>query len=97
MQVILVFLWITKNCLKSFEFVSNIVFSVFKNFSKHFPEYTRMKNPSYKNKNIERKYLNDMWKNQIILKIMNCLLELGKGFTELKDRELKDRKVKIKR
>ena len=31
------------------------------------------------------------------LKIKNSLLELEKGFKELKDSELKDREVKIKR
>ena len=30
-----------------------------------------------------------------IWKVENCLLELEKDFIELKDRELKDRKVKI--
>ena len=37
-----------------------------------------------------------MRKNQF-LKVKNSLLELGKYFIELKERELKDRKVKIKR
>ena len=45
-----------------------------------------MKNPSYKNKNIERKYLNNMGKN-LFLKVKNSLLELGKDFIELRDRE----------
>ena len=54
-----------------------------------------MENPSYKNVNIERIYLNNTWKNQI-LKVKNSLLELEKDFIELKDRELKDREVKIK-
>ena len=36
-----------------------------------------MENPSYKNKNIERKYLNNMPKNQF-LKMQNSLLELEK-------------------
>ena len=55
-----------------------------------------MKNLNYKNKNIERKYLNNTWKNQF-LKIKNSLLELEKQFIDLKDRELKDRGEKIKR
>ena len=55
-----------------------------------------MENPNYKNKNVERIYLNNMRKNQF-LKVKNCLLELEKDFTELKDRELKDGEVKIKR
>ena len=37
-----------------------------------------------------------MQKNQI-LKVKNRLLELEKSFIELKDMELKDREVKIKR
>ena len=37
-----------------------------------------------------------MRKNQF-LKVMNSLLELGKTFIELKDRELKDREIKTKR
>ena len=44
-----------------------------------------MKNPSYKSKYIERKYLNKMGKNQF-LKVKNSLLELIKDFMELKDR-----------
>ena len=37
-----------------------------------------------------------MWKNQF-LKVKKSLLELEKDFIELKDIELKDREVKIKR
>ena len=37
-----------------------------------------------------------MWKNQL-LKVKNSLWELEKEFIQLKDRELKDREVKIKR
>ena len=55
-----------------------------------------MENPNYKNKNIETKYLNNMQKNQF-LKAKNSLLELEEGFRVLKDRELKDREVKIKK
>ena len=55
-----------------------------------------MESLNYKNENIERKFLNNMRKNQF-LKVKNSLLELEKYFLELKDRELKDRKVKIKR
>ena len=51
---------------------------------------------NYKNENIERKYLNNMGKNQF-LKVKNSLLELEKYFIELKDRELKDIEVKIKK
>ena len=36
-----------------------------------------MENPSYKNENIERKYLSNMQKNQF-LKVKNILLELEK-------------------
>ena len=55
-----------------------------------------MESLNYKNKNIERKFLNNMRKNQF-LKVKNSLSELEKYFIELKDRELKDREVKIKR
>ena len=55
----------------------------------------RMKNPNYKNKNIEEKYLNNMQKNQF-LNVKNSLLELEKDFIELKDRVLKNSDVKIK-
>ena len=54
-----------------------------------------MKNPNYKNKNIEEKYLNNMQKNQF-LNVKNSLLELEKDFIELKDRVLKNTDVKIK-
>ena len=37
-----------------------------------------------------------MWKNQF-LNVKNSLLELEKDFIKLKDKELKDREVKIKR
>ena len=55
-----------------------------------------MENLKYKNENIERKYLKNIRINQF-LKIKNSLLELENDFIELKDRELKDREVKIKR
>ena len=55
-----------------------------------------MENLNYKNENIEKKYLSKMQKNQF-LKAKNGVLELGKHFIELKDSELKDREVKIKR
>ena len=48
----------------------------------------RMKNPSYKNENIEREYLSNIRKNKS-LKIKNNLLILQKKFIELKDREVK--------
>ena len=44
-----------------------------------------MENLNYKNKSIEKKYLNNMRKNQF-LKVKNSLLELEKDFIELKDR-----------
>ena len=47
-----------------------------------------MENPNYKSGNIERKYLNNMRKNQF-LKLKTSLLELEKYFIELKDRALK--------
>ena len=55
-----------------------------------------MKNSKYKIKNIEKKYLNIMQKNPF-LGINNGLLELAKDFIELEERELRDKKVKIKR
>ena len=55
-----------------------------------------MENPNYRKENIERKYLNKMPENQF-LKVKNSLLDLEKDFIELKNRELKDNKVKIKR
>ena len=51
---------------------------------------------NYKNENTEKKYLKTMQKIQF-LKVKNSLLELEKEFIELKDIELKDREVKIKR
>ena len=45
-----------------------------------------MENPNYKKKNIEKKYLNNMRKNQF-LKLKNNLLELEKDFIELKESE----------
>ena len=60
-----------------------------------FFKYRRMENLNSNNENIERKYLNNMRKNQF-LKVKNGLLELEKDFIELKDRELKDREAKIK-
>ena len=59
-------------------------------------EYIRMENPNYKSENVKRKYLGNMENNQF-LKVKNSLLELEKDFIESKDRELKDREVKIKR
>ena len=53
-----------------------------------------MEKLNYKKENIERKYLNEMQENQL-LKIKNSLLELEKAFAKLKDKELKDREVKI--
>ena len=55
-----------------------------------------MENLKYKNENIERKYFKNIRINQF-LKIKNSLLELENDFIELKDRELRDREVKIKR
>ena len=58
-----------------------------------------MENPNYKIENIDRKYLDNMQKNQFkegIAKVRNSLLEIEKDFIELKDRGLKDRELKIK-
>ena len=54
-----------------------------------------MENLNYKNENIETKYFNNMRKNRF-LKVKNSILELEKHFITLKDRELKDNKVKLK-
>ena len=56
----------------------------------------RIENSNYKKENIEINYLKNVRKNHF-LKIKNSLLKLGKDFIELKDRKLKERKVKIKR
>ena len=50
-----------------------------------------MENLDYENKNIERRYLENM-RNYQLLKIKNSLLELEKDFIGLMNRELKDRK-----
>ena len=55
-----------------------------------------MENTNYKNKDVGKKCLKIMQKNQFS-KVKNCLLELEKDFIELKDVELKDREVKIKK
>ena len=55
-----------------------------------------MENSNYKNENIEKKYLNNPQKSKF-LKVNNSLLELEKDFIELKEREVKDREIKIKR
>ena len=54
-----------------------------------------MKDLNYKNENTEIKYLNNVRENRF-LKLKNNLLDL-KDFIELKDRESKDREVKIQR
>ena len=48
-----------------------------------------------KSKTIKRKILRESTFSKI-LKVMNSLLELKKDFIGLKDRKLKDRKVRIK-
>ena len=55
-----------------------------------------MENTNYKNKDVGKKFLKIMQKNQF-LKVKNSVLELEKDFIELKDVELKDREVKIKK
>ena len=58
-------------------------------------KYKNGKPKNYKNENIERKFFKNLWKNQV-LNAKNSILELEKDFTELKDRELKDREVNWK-
>ena len=56
-----------------------------------FQQYIRMDHltdQNYKNEHNEIKYLNNIPKNRI-LKAKNGLLELGKDFIELRDREIK--------
>ena len=55
-----------------------------------------MENTNYKNKDVGKKILKIMQKNQF-LKVRNSLLELEKYFIELKDVESKDREVKNKK
>ena len=55
-----------------------------------------MENPSYKIKNIEKKFLNKMRENQFLM-VKNSVLELKKDFIGLKGRKSKDREVAIKR
>ena len=64
--------------------------------SRIFSEYIRMENWDYKNENNEKNYLENMQNNEF-LKVKNSLLELEKGFTELKDIELKYWKEKKKK
>ena len=54
------------------------------------------KHSNYRNENIETKYLNNMQKTRF-LKVKNNLFEMEKYFIDLKDRELKGRKIKVKR
>ena len=63
--------------------------------SRIFSEYIRMENWDYKNENNEKNYLENMQNNEF-LKVKNSLLELEKGFTELKDIELQYWKEKNK-
>ena len=58
------------NCFKYRIFILEL-------FILNFRKYIKMENPNYKNKNIERKYLSNMRKNEF-LKVKNSLLELEK-------------------
>ena len=51
-------------------------------------EYVRMENVNYNNKSIERKYLNNMRKNQF-LKVENSLSELEKIFYRIGRQRIK--------
>ena len=109
--------------MKSLEFGLKLIFSVFKNFSKIFPEYIRAENRNCKiawnhsktylncfkkilwiymdgkSKLQKRKYWEKIPKQYVkkqVLKVKNSRLELEKDFIELKDRESKDKEVKIK-
>lgn len=50
---------------------------------------------NYKKENIERNYLNSMWKKQFI-KVKNRSFELEDYLIEWKDKELRDREGKSK-
>ena len=87
--------WFTWNHLKLLKIshkitwiALNIIF-YFEKFWIIFCEYIKIENSNYKSENIEIKYSHNMPKT--------WFLELEKGFTELKDRKLKDREVKIKK
>ena len=54
-----------------------------------------MENQEYKNKNIERKYLENIRNNQFLR--VKVFQNQKKDFTELKEIELKDRKIKNKK
>ena len=56
----------------------------------------RLGHQNYKNKNTETKYLNNIRKSRT-LKVKNSLLELKKDFKELRDRELRDIEIKIRK
>ena len=55
-----------------------------------------MEHPNYNNENVKIKYLNNMRKNQFLI-FKNSVLKLGKYFIVLKDKELNDRELNIKR
>ena len=54
-----------------------------------------MEDLNYKKENIERNYLNSMWKKQFI-KVKNRSFELEDYLIEWKDKELRDREGKSK-
>ena len=56
----------------------------------------RLGHQNYKNENTETKYLNNIRKSRT-LKVKNSLLELKKDFKELRDRELRDIEIKIRK
>ena len=55
-----------------------------------------MEHPNYNNENVKIKYFNNMRKNQFLI-FKNSVLELRKYFIVLKDKELNDRELNIKR
>ena len=56
----------------------------------------RLGHQNDKNKNTETKHLNNIRKSRT-LKVKNSLLELKKDFKELRDRELRDIEIKIRK
>ena len=86
------------NCIGYVNYMSILLITrivLFKSF-KNFLWIIRVKDPNYKNKNIEIEHLSNLVKKKFF-KVRNSLLESEKYFTELKEKDLKDRELKIKR
>ena len=75
--------------------VLNIIFLFSKRSKNIFVNIWGSKMQIIKNENIEIKYIKNMQKSQF-LKVKISVLELEKDFVELKDKELRDRELKLK-